>query len=153
MSMRLGSPMPSFEGATEWVNGGPVTPEDLQGRPVLVHFWAVSCHACHDMMPVLRQWREEYAPQGLQVVGVHQPRSEADTEVAAVRRAIEEHQLTHPIAIDNTHAITDRWGNRFVPAFYVFDHLGRLRHYQAGDRGQRMIQYAIERTLASATVP
>ena len=52
-----------------------------------------------------------------------------------------------PNAIDNTHAIVDRFDNKFVPAFYVFNAEGLLRHFQAGDRGQKMLEAAIERIL------
>jgi thiol-disulfide isomerase/thioredoxin len=150
MPMRLGTPMPSLDGATEWVNGGPVTAEELRGQPTLIHFWAVSCHSCHDMMPALRQWRDQYAPQGLQVISIHQPRSEADLDLEAAKQAIHENNLVHPVALDHSYAIVDAWENKFVPAFYLFDSEGKLRHYQAGDRGQRMIQQAIERVLAAA---
>ena len=42
MALRIGTEMPSFEGATEWFNGQ-VSPTELLGAPTLVHFWAVSC--------------------------------------------------------------------------------------------------------------
>lgn len=148
--MRIGTAMPPLEGATEWVNGGPVATSDLVGQPALVHFWALSCHSCHTIMPAVVEWRQRYAPQGLRIVGVHQARSEADTDVEAIKRDIADLGVTHPVAIDNGFRIADAWENKFVPAFYVFDAAGKLAHFQAGDRGLRMIEQAIERVLGAA---
>ncbi|GAX90784.1 hypothetical protein [Effusibacillus lacus] len=43
MPMRLGTPLPSWEGATMWLNAEGFNPASLKNGPVLVHFWAVSC--------------------------------------------------------------------------------------------------------------
>jgi len=51
------------------------------------------------------------------------------------------------VAIDNTHTIVDAFENKYVPAFYVFNEAGELRHFQAGDRGQKMLEAAVERVL------
>ncbi len=142
--------MPPIEEAAAWANGGPVSPADLAGHPTLVHFWAVSCHSCHEVMPLVVEWRERYGPQGLRVVGIHQPRCDEDADVDAAVRAVAAYGLKHPVAVDSHCHIVDAWENKFVPAFYVFDHEGKLRHYQAGDRGQKMVQQAIERVLATA---
>ncbi len=146
MPMRTGTAMPSLEGATEWVNGE-VKNDDVKGKVTLVHFWAVSCHSCHEIMDQVKAWRETYAPRGLEFVGIHQPRSEADTDISAVKADIAEMGVTWPVAIDNTHTIVDAFENKYVPAFYVFNEAGELRHFQAGDRGQKMLEAAVERVL------
>jgi hypothetical protein len=35
--------MPSFAGATEWLNSEPLGPAELRGRVVLVNFWTLTC--------------------------------------------------------------------------------------------------------------
>jgi thiol-disulfide isomerase/thioredoxin len=146
MPMRMGTPMPALEGAAEWVNGQPNT-ADLAGSPVLVHFWSVSCGSCHEIMPKVKEWAATYAERGLKFVGIHMPRSEKDTNVDAVKQDMEKTGVTWPTAIDNTTAIKEAFGNEFVPAFYVFNSEGVLRHFQAGDRGVSMLESAIERIL------
>lgn len=141
------SPLPSFEGATAWVNGE-VEPQELRGRPVVVSFWSKSCYLCHDSAELVAQWRDKFAQHGVAFVAVHQPRSEDELDVAAVTKdAVEEMKLTQPVAIDNTHAIVDRFGNQFVPAFYVFNRLHELRHFQAGGKSFERIEAAIQRVL------
>jgi thiol-disulfide isomerase/thioredoxin len=74
MPMRLGSPLPSLDGATEWFNTDGVSLDNLKNRPVLVHFWAVSCHICHEVMPDVIAYRDLYKDHGLKLVGVHMPK-------------------------------------------------------------------------------
>ncbi|HEX2998638.1 MAG TPA: redoxin domain-containing protein, partial [Armatimonadota bacterium] len=129
MTLRLGTAMPPLSGGTEWVNSEPLDSDQLLGKPVLVHFWALSCHSCHGMMPTILQWHAEYAPRGLQMIAVHQPRMETDMDVDAVRREVAEYGITYPVVVDNEQMIGRAWDNRFVPSFFVFDRDGKLRHY------------------------
>ncbi|MCI3919127.1 redoxin domain-containing protein [Paenibacillus sp. TRM 82003] len=145
--MRLRAPLPELSGATEWANGE-ATAAALAGKPVLVHFWAVSCYLCKEGLPLVNEWRSKYGERyGLQVVGVHMPRSEADTDLAAAKRIVAEYGLTHPVALDNAHVVTDAFRNEFVPAYYLFDELGQLRHFQAGERGLGMMEQRIHKIL------
>jgi thiol-disulfide isomerase/thioredoxin len=144
MPLRLGSPMPELSGATEWLNGEPAQ-ADLRGSPVLVHFWAVSCHICHDNMPTLRKWRDEYGPRGLKLVGIHMPRQEEDMDVAKVREEVKAMDVTEPCAIDNTHAMADAFQNKFMPAYFLFDREGNLKSRTAGDAGLAMLESALAR--------
>src|SRR5687768_9837449 len=57
MGMRIGTEMPSLDGATEWFNGTQAHAEaEVKGQPTLVHFWSVSCGMCKDNMPRISQW-------------------------------------------------------------------------------------------------
>ncbi len=148
MALRMRSPLPSFEGATAWINGE-VTAEELRGLPVVVSFWSKSCYICHETAEQFAQWREKYGAHGVAFVAVHQPRSEDELDVASVTEdARNEMGLTQPVAIDNAHAIVDRFQNQFVPAFYVFNRKHELRHFQAGGKGFERIEAAIDRVLS-----
>jgi thioredoxin-like negative regulator of GroEL len=142
------SPLPSLEGAAAWVNGE-VDMSKLAGKPVLVHFWSISCHTCHEVVDQTTAWREKYAPRGLEFVSVHQPRSAEDLDIPAVTADAQgPMQLTQPVGIDSAHEIVDRFTNQYVPAYYVFDRNHELRHFQAGDKGYDRIEAAIERVLS-----
>ena len=146
MAMRLRSELPEFEGVTEWVNGE-VSKADLKGKAVLVHFWSISCGICKKTLPDINRWRDEYKDANLEVVGVHMPRSEKDTQIGPVKEAIEKYELTHPQMIDNQPAVVDAFENEHVPAYYVFDQEGKLRHFQAGEKGLHMVEQRLERVL------
>jgi thiol-disulfide isomerase/thioredoxin len=147
MALRMRSPLPQLDGATAWINGEP-SDGQLRERPVVVSFWSMSCHLCHESAELFAQWRDRFAAQGVAFIAVHQPRSEAELDVDAVTKdALEEMHLTQPVAIDNRHAIVDRFQNEFVPSFYVFNRAHRLRHFQAGGKGFDRIEAAIARVL------
>ncbi|QTM99268.1 redoxin domain-containing protein [Sediminibacillus dalangtanensis] len=144
--MKLRTPMPELEGATEWLNGE-VTKEDLVGgKPTLIHFWSVSCGLCKEAMPNVNEFRDEYKDD-LNVVAVHMPRSEKDLDLEQIKEVAEEHGISQPIFVDNKHALTDAFENQYVPAYYVFDAEGNLRHFQAGGGGMKMLRKRVNRVL------
>ena len=148
MALRMRNPLPSFDGVRDWINGGPVGEAELAGHPVVVQFWSVTCHICHETADQIAAWRAKYEPLGVKFISVHQPRGPEELDVARVRAdATAEMHITAPLAIDNTHTIVDRFENQFVPAFYVFDREHKLRHFQAGDKGYDRIVNAIDRVL------
>ena len=153
MPMRIGTEMPSFDGATEWISGtAGETHEAATGHTTLVHFWAISCGVCKANMPRVAEWRDRYKGAGLRVIAVHMPRYPADTDVEAVRAAVVAYGIDEPCAIDNEHKLRDAFKNDqgYVPAYYLFDGEGTLRSFAAGERGLAMLSSALERTLAAA---
>lgn len=149
MPLRMDTPLPSLEGGTDWFNSEPISIEDLNGKPVLIHFWSISCHNCKESLPDINNWVDEFAPSGLKIISVHMPRSEADTNVEKVKEAVEEYKMKQPCVVDNWHEITDRFENKFVPAYYLFDSEHKLRHFQAGEKALKMVKPVIERVLGS----
>ncbi|MFN2450578.1 MAG: redoxin domain-containing protein [Candidatus Baltobacteraceae bacterium] len=148
MPLRMRTPLPSLAGAALWINGGEPSAEDLRDRPVVVQFWSITCYICHSVVDQVNEWRDKYAPQGVAFISIHQPRSEAELDAAAVKNdALNEMKVVQPCAIDNDHAIVERFENQFVPAYYVFDRAHQLRHFQAGDKGYERIEAAIARVL------
>ncbi|MCS6777577.1 MAG: redoxin domain-containing protein [Chloroherpetonaceae bacterium] len=146
MPMRIGTPLPELDGATEWLNGE-VKREELIGSPVLVHFWAVSCPICHDNMPAVAAWRDRYGPMGLRVVAVHSPRQEDDLDVAKVRADAQQMGMTEPCAIDNRHAILDRFQNELWPAYFLFDAEGNMKSRAGGYAGLKIIEGPLTRMM------
>jgi thiol-disulfide isomerase/thioredoxin len=138
MPMRLKTPMPSLDGATEWLNGTPDL-DELKGQPVLVYFWAVSCHICHENMPKLQAWREKYVPKGLKMIAIHCPRMKADTDVEKVKKQIEEYGIVEPCAVDNKHLIKKAFDNDLWPAYFIFNEEGLLKRRAAGNAGVSML--------------
>jgi len=155
MPMRIGTPMPSLEGATEWLSGSvEEVLQETKGRPVLIHFWSLSCGMCKDNLPRVAEWREKYRDAGLRLVAVHMPRYATDTNINAVREAVTEYQITDPAAIDNEHRLRDAFQNEqgYVPAYYLFDEQHKLKSFAAGEYGAKVMEPALERLLDVATV-
>jgi thioredoxin-like negative regulator of GroEL len=142
------TPLPLLEGVPTWLNGGMPSAAELEGHPVLVHFWSISCYICHDVVDKVNGWRDKFGPQGLKVIAVHQPRGPEELDIEKVTAdALGAMGLTQSLAIDNDHTIVGRFANQFVPAYYVFNRNHELRHFQAGDKGYDRIESAIERVV------
>jgi len=146
--LRLGTEMPSLDGAVDWwhTEGGP--PLLQGGRATLVHFWAVSCPICHATMDAVVAMAEKYAREGLKVVALHMPRMPEDADADRVRLDVERHRMRQPVGLDHLHKVADRFENAYVPAFFVFDATGRLRFRAAGDKGFLKVEPKIRETLA-----
>ncbi len=145
--MKLRDQMPELDGATEWYNSNPIQKNDLIGnKPTLIHFWSVSCGLCKEAMPNVNEFRDEYKDD-LNVIAVHMPRSEKDLDLDDVQKVAEEHDITQPVFVDNKHTLTDAFNNQHVPAYYVFDEEGKLRHFQAGGGGMKMLRKRVNRVL------
>jgi thiol-disulfide isomerase/thioredoxin len=154
MPMRIGTEMPSLEGATEWFGGTQAHAEaEVKGHPTLVHFWSISCGVCKENLPRITEWRDARRASGLRVVAVHMPRYEADTDTETVRDVIAQYNITEPCAVDNRHKLRDAFQNEqgYVPAYYLFDAEGKLKCFAAGERGFNMVAAALERLLAQTS--
>lgn len=147
MPLRMDAPLPSLEGGTDWFNSEPITNEQLAGKPVLVHFWSISCGTCKESLPDINRWLETYKPQGLEIISVHMPRQESDTKVESVKESMDEWEVQQPCVVDNWHEITNRFENKYVPAYYLFDEEHKMRDFKAGEKAVKMVEPAIERVL------
>ncbi|REB09619.1 TlpA family protein disulfide reductase [Sporosarcina sp. BI001-red] len=144
--MKLRDQMPELVGATAWLNGE-VTKTELVGeKPTLIHFWSVSCHMCKEAMPDVNAFRDKYKNE-LNVVAVHMPRSEDDVDLENIKAVAAEHDITQPIYVDSELKLNDAFENQYVPAYYVFDKDGQLRHFQAGGSGMKMLEKRVNRVL------
>ncbi|SMQ87060.1 Thiol-disulfide isomerase or thioredoxin [Bacillus sp. OV166] len=144
--MKLREQLPELTGATAWINEV-VSNEQLVGeKATLIHFWSVSCYLCKETMPEINELRDEYVDD-LNVVAVHMPRSEDDLDINVIEAMAMGHDITQPIFIDSEHKLTVAFENKYVPAYYLFDKEGKLRHFQAGGSGMPMLRKRIERVL------
>ena len=151
MPLRLNSPIPDFSGATEWINGT-TKMSDLEGTPVLVHFWSSSCHICHENMPVMMEWRKDFGKKGLKFLAFHTPRQESDLDVETVREKIAEYKITESCGIDNNRAVLDSFQSEFLSAYFLFDREGLLRRRAAGHAGVTLLLPEIEQLLQEKPV-
>jgi thiol-disulfide isomerase/thioredoxin len=147
--------LPSFDGATEWLNSEPLDPDGLLGRVVLVNFWTWTCINWLRQEPYVREWSRAYRDDGLVVVGVHTPEFSFEHEIDGVRRANQEREIDYPVAVDNEYGVWTAFANRYWPALYFVDRDGVIRdeHFGEGryEESEQLIQrlLGLERELVS----
>jgi thiol-disulfide isomerase/thioredoxin len=140
--------LPSFDGATGWLNSGPLTREGLQGNVVVVNFWTYTCVNWLRQLPYVRAWAEKYASSGLVVVGVHTPEFPFEHDIENVRQSAADMGVTYPIALDNEYAVWQAFGNHYWPALYFADGQGRIRHHHYGEGEYARSEMIIRELLA-----
>jgi cytochrome c biogenesis protein CcdA/thiol-disulfide isomerase/thioredoxin len=143
-------PLPSLDGAEEWLNSRPLTADDMKGKVVLVDFWTYSCINCLRSIPYVRAWAEKYRDHGLVVIGVHAPEFAFERNVANVTKAMSTLGIRYPVAVDNEYKIWRAFENEYWPAHYFIDAKGRIRHHHFGEGEYDESERVIQRLLAEA---
>lgn len=143
-------PMPSLDGAVEWLNSPPLTAESLRGKVVLVDFWTYSCINCLRSLPYVKAWADKYKDDGLVVIGVHAPEFAFERDVANVKNAVKELGLSYPVAVDNNYAIWQAFNNHYWPAHYFIDARGRVRYHHFGEGDYEQSEKIIRELLHEA---
>ena len=67
------------------------------------------------------------------IIGVHAPEFAFEQVLSNVERAVEEHNITYPVAMDNDFATWKAFSNQYWPAHYFIDKEGFIRHYHFGE--------------------
>jgi thiol-disulfide isomerase/thioredoxin len=142
--------LPSFDGATGWLNSPPLTPTGLRGKVVLADFWTYTCINWLRQLPYLRAWAEKYSGHGLVVIGVHTPEFSFEHNADNVRWAVQDMRIGYPVATDNNYAVWQAFGNHYWPALYFADAAGQIRHHHFGEGEYGQSEMVIQQLLAEA---
>jgi len=148
--LRNYGPAPDFAKITKWINtpgSRPLTLQRLRGKVVLVDFWTYSCVNCIRTLPYLKAWYARYHRDGLVIVGVHTPEFAFEHVVSNVQRAVREHGIRYPVAVDDRYGTWDAWANQYWPADYLIDRNGDVRDAHFGEGGYTQTQGDIRKLL------
>ena len=143
--------LPSFSGATGWLNAAPIVPADLRGKVVAVNFCTYTCINWLRSLPYVRAWDERYRGDGLVTIGVHTPEFSFEHDAENVRRALEQMRVGYPVTLDNGYAIWQAFANHYWPALYLVDAEGNIRHHRFGEGDYERSEMVIQRLVADAT--
>jgi cytochrome c biogenesis protein CcdA/thiol-disulfide isomerase/thioredoxin len=138
---------PEFAGITQWLNGNPLTKEQLKGKVVLVDFWTYSCINCIRTLPYVTKWYDAYKDKGFVVIGVHTPEFAFEKETGNVQTAIERLKINYPVAQDNDYTTWKAYKNKFWPAEYLIDQNGNIVYTHFGEGNYDHTENAIRQLL------
>jgi peroxiredoxin len=111
------------------VDGEQLQLASLQGKPLLVTFWATTCTACIREMPHLIELYEELSPQGLEIIGIAMD-YDPPNQVLAMRNA---RHIPYPIALDIHAEAARAFGNvRLTPTTFLIAPDGQIVYRKLG---------------------
>ncbi len=61
-------PAPNIKVTT--ITGKKIELAKLQGKPVMITFWATDCASCMKEIPILKDLYQEFHPQGLEIIAI-----------------------------------------------------------------------------------
>jgi len=99
----------------------------LQGRVVLLNFWATWCDPCREEMPSLEALARRHRADPVSVLTVNYQESEP-----AIRRFLERVPLGLPVLLDRDGSATKAWTPRVFPTTVMVDRSGRPLHQIVG---------------------
>jgi cytochrome c biogenesis protein CcmG, thiol:disulfide interchange protein DsbE len=125
--------------------GETYTLSDLQGYAVLVNMWATWCPPCEAEMPAMQKVYEEYREQGLIILAVNSTFQDTPANIPIF---IEKHNLTFPILLDQTSAVSRAYQVRSLPSSYFINRQGIITEVViGGPMSEALLRTRIEQAL------
>jgi len=152
----VGQPAPPLR-AAQYLGPKPPALASLKGSPVLLFFWAHWCVDCKAEVPVIARLRQEFAREGLVVIGPTQrygyAAQGADASPAQERAYIESVRQRYysslpdmpvPLSQQNFSA----YGASTTPTLVVLNRAGQVAMYHPGALSYDELRAALEKVVA-----
>src|SRR5271155_5307906 len=152
----VGRPAPPLQ-ETQYLGPKPPTLASLKGSPVLLFFWAHWCGDCKAEVPVITRLRQEFAPEGLVVIGPTQlygyAAQGADASPEQERAYIESVRSRYyaslpdmpvPLSKQNFNA----YGASTTPTLVVLNRAGQVAMYHPGALSYDELRSALQKAVA-----
>lgn len=136
-----GRAAPDFVLAT--LDGSTLRLSDLQGRPVIINFWATWCAPCRQEMPEFVRTASEHQNAGLAILAVNL--KESDTEV---QRFTSEFGVTFPVLLDRAGVVASTYRVTGLPVTYFIDRSGVIREVSIGPLDRAALQQKLATILS-----
>jgi len=123
-----------FPIAEKDIEGKDVSIAGFKGKVLIIDFWATWCGPCMGELPNLQKLYNAQHANGLEVLGIS-----LDQDENALKSTVKKRNMTWPIVADMKgwqNAIAQKWGVRSIPATFVLDKKGIIRHI--GLRGEEL---------------
>ena len=140
--LKAGDPAPDFVLAQ--LGGDPVQLSKLQGKTVLVNFWATWCDPCKEEMPAIQQFYQKYKDQNVVVLAVSMKDSEE-----AVKSYFKDNNLSMPVLLDGTGEVPGGYRATGVPESFFVDKTGHVQAFSIGIMDDKQLEKNLATTWSS----
>ncbi|MBH1963469.1 MAG: TlpA family protein disulfide reductase [Comamonadaceae bacterium] len=129
------------------LDGSSTTTQDLKGKVTLVNFWATSCTTCVAEMPQIVSTYDKFKSRGYETLAVAMSYDPPNYVV----NFAETRKLPFKVAIDNTGAVAQAWGEvKLTPTTYIVNKKGEIVKRYVGAPDFAELHQLIEKLLAEA---
>jgi thiol-disulfide isomerase/thioredoxin len=135
--------------------GRKVSLADYKGKAVIVDFWATWCAPCKVEIPWLEQFHNQYAGQGLEILGVSEDNLDPDdkAKLAQEKKDIADKaaqmKINYPVLIDDASVSTPYGGIDGLPTTFFVDRNGKVVASTVGLAPRDTIEADIKKALSS----
>lgn len=134
-------PAPDF--TLKSMDGPNLRLQEQRGRVVMVNFWATWCGPCKIEIPWLEDLQKQYAPQGLQIVGV----SMDDDPPAKVAKFAQDQGINYTVVMGNDKVADLYGGVDGLPETFYIGRDGKIVNRVMGLVGHKEIEENIQSAL------
>jgi peroxiredoxin len=124
---QTGFSAPDFVLSTQ--DGVQVSLEDLEGKPLIINFWASWCPPCRAEMPAFQQVYQEYSDQGLMIAAVNMTHQDS---LADINNFVDQNQLSFPILMDEQGLVSKQYNIHSLPTTFFIDSSGTIQRVIIG---------------------
>ena len=107
------------------------TVPDLQGKIVIVDFFASWCEPCKASFPVLEGLHKQYSQKGLVIVAVNVDKKKADME-----EFLKKHPVTFTVVRDGSAKLVGAVKPPTMPSSFLLDKEGKVHAFHRGFKGE-----------------
>jgi thiol-disulfide isomerase/thioredoxin len=134
-------PAPKFHAKS--LDGEKFNNDSVKGKAVLIQFWATWCHYCKSDQPAVDAITEEYAPQGLIVLGVdfREPRKK-------VERYLEQSPRACKIVLMDDTNLAAMFAATKVPFYVLIDQDGKIAGTHKGTAGEEGLRRLVRKAIS-----
>jgi peroxiredoxin len=109
-------------------DGKTIELKKLQGKVVVVNFWATWCGPCKAEIPGFMEIYQQYKSKGLEIVGI----SLDQGGWKPVKPFIERYKITYPVVIGDANLADAYGGISAIPTTFVVDKKGNITKQHVG---------------------
>jgi thiol-disulfide isomerase/thioredoxin len=131
---------------TDAIKGETVSMKALQGKVVVIDFWATWCGPCIAEMPAMKSLYAKYKDQGVEFIGVSL--DQPGEGLAALKKYVEENNIPWPQYYqgngwDSEYSLS--WGINGIPSLFIIDADGNLYSTEARAKLDSLIPELIKK--------
>lgn len=137
------------------VNGKKVSLADFKGHPMVVDFWATWCGPCKVEIPWFEELHNQYAGQGLEILGVSADDLDKDdpaklfTEKRDIADFAQKMHMNYPVLFDADSIANSYGGLESLPTTFFIDKNGKIVASTVGLAPRDVIVADIEKAIHS----